>query len=174
MLVYGFKNLFLGKLGDLLFPALISVNFLNRTLIISIKHYEIQLWHSIFVFSFGQPLSKPPLNTSFNSPLLNLLKNKYEKTVVRPDCRISNVSDVVFLYYYEKRLPGSKTYKAQKRHLLIKLFHCSFFKPGQHRVFCLPAVGVMHLTLPANFTKDASNIDLSFRRYNCFEFVFPK
>ena len=68
MLVYGLKNLFPGKLGDLLFPALIWVDFLNTALIFSVKRYEIQLWHSIFVFSFERPPSNPPLNTSFNSP----------------------------------------------------------------------------------------------------------
>lgn len=37
--------------------------FSNRTLIIYDKHYEMQFWHSIFVFSF-EDHSKPPLNTS--------------------------------------------------------------------------------------------------------------
>jgi len=43
VLVYGVKKIFLGKLGDLLFPALILVNFLNSTLIIFIQ----RLWNTI-------------------------------------------------------------------------------------------------------------------------------
>jgi len=49
VLVYGVYKIFFGKLGDLLFRALIWVDFLNSTLIIFLKPYEIQLWHSIFV-----------------------------------------------------------------------------------------------------------------------------
>lgn len=97
----GYKILFLGKLGDLLYPALISVDFLNSTLIISIKYYEIQLWHSIFVFSF-EDHSKPPTNTSLIHPLK--FKNKYEKTVVHPHCRITYHDDPKLLYNNEERL----------------------------------------------------------------------
>jgi hypothetical protein len=72
----------------------------------------MQLWHSIFVFSFELPPSNPPLNTSFNSPFLKVLKNKYEKTVVPPACRISNGDDLKLMFGYQKRLSGSKAYKA--------------------------------------------------------------
>ena len=67
------------------------------------KHYEMQFRHSIFVFSFGQPHSKPPLNTSFNHPVKKL-KNKYEKTVVRPASRISNGDDPKLVCSNEERL----------------------------------------------------------------------
>lgn len=66
--IRGYENSLLGKLGDLLYPGLIWVDFLNVGVIFSIKGYEIQLWHSIFVSTFGRPHSKPPLNSSFNSP----------------------------------------------------------------------------------------------------------
>ena len=64
------------------------------------QYFRFLLWTTTFQASFEY---------QFNSPLKKL-KNKYEKTVVRPASRIGNYADVVFLYYDEKRLPGSKTY----------------------------------------------------------------
>ena len=126
---------------------LISVDFLNVSIKFSIDSYVLQSRHSIFVFSFGLPLSKPPLNTSFNSPLKKL-KNKYEKTVVRPACRIANYANVIFLYYDEKRLPGSKTYEIEERNLPLNLFHLFIFAIPLSGIFCWSLLRTMHLTLP--------------------------
>ena len=60
-----YENSLLGKLGDLLYPGLIWVDFLNVGVIFSIKGYEIQLWHSIFVCTFGRPHSKPSFEFQF-------------------------------------------------------------------------------------------------------------
>ena len=71
--------------------------------------------NSGIVFSFSPlnyQISKPSFECQFLIHPVKLLKDKYEKTVVHFYCWLCNYNDDNFLHCNQKRLPGSKTYKA--------------------------------------------------------------